>query len=80
MLIDGLLRAFDLAAFHKIDVRTLTNIQRIVKNEVDCSDMLADEITIQIVLYLKYCQEAMANTLTVQDLKREITIIKQQQC
>ena len=78
MTADGLLRAFDLATLHKIDVRTLTNIQRIVENEVNCSGMLADDITIQIVMYLKYCKSAVTNTITVQDLKREITIIEQQ--
>ena len=75
---DGLLRAFDLATLHKIDVRTLTNIQRIVESEVNCSGILADDITIQIVMYLKYCKSAVTNTITVQDLKREITIIEQQ--
>ncbi|WP_431029882.1 hypothetical protein [Lysinibacillus sp. LZ02] len=76
MITDGLLRAFDLAALHKIDVRTLKNIQRIVENEVNCNGMVADDITIQIVMYLKYCKEAVTNTMTVQDLKREITIIE----
>ena len=78
MTADGLLRAFDLATLHKIDVRTLTNIQRIVENEVNCSGRLADDITIQIVMYLNYCKAAVTNTITVQDLKREITIIEQQ--
>ena len=78
MITDGLLRAFDLAALHKIDVRTLKNIQRIVENEVNCNGMVADDITIQIVMYLKYCKEAVTNTMTVQDLKREITIIEKE--
>ena len=77
LITDGLLRAFDLATLHKIDVRTLMNIQRIVENEVNCSGMLVDDITIQIVMYLKYCKAAVTNTITVQDLKREITIIEQ---
>ena len=78
MITEGLLRAFELAAHYKIDVRTLTNIQRIVENEVNCRGMLAEDITIQIVMYLKYCKAAVTNTITVQDLKREITIIEQQ--
>ena len=78
MITEGLLRAFELAAQYKIDVRTLTNIQRIVENEVNCRGMLAEDITIQIVMYLEYCKAAVTNTITVQDLKREITIIEQQ--
>ena len=78
MITEGLLRAFELAAHYKIDVRTLTNIQRIVENEVNCRGMLAEDITIQIVMYLEYCKAAVTNTITVQDLKREITIIEHQ--
>lgn len=78
MFTEGLLRAFELAAHYKIDVRTLTNIQKIVENEVNCRGMLAEDITIQIVMYLEYCKAAVTNTITVQDLKREITIIEQQ--
>ncbi|MGM9950655.1 MAG: hypothetical protein ACI33P_11035 [Lysinibacillus sp.] len=74
----GLLRAFDLAKHHKMDVRTLRNIQHIVENEVDCKGILADEITEQIIMYLRYCKAAMLDITTVQDLKREITIIEQQ--
>lgn len=74
----GLLRAFDLAKHHKMDVRTFRSIQHIVENEVDCKGILADEITEQIVMYLRYCKAAMLDITTVQDLKREITIIEQQ--
>ncbi len=74
----GLLRAFDLAKHHKMDVRTFRHIQHIVENEVDCKGILADEITEQIVMYLRYCKAAMLEITTVQDLKREITIIEQQ--
>lgn len=74
----GLLRAFDLAKHHKMDVRTFTNIQRIVENEVNCKGLVADEITEQIIMYLRYCKAAMLDITTVQDLKREITIIEQQ--
>lgn len=71
------LRSFDLAKRLDIDVGTLKSIQGLIQNHVQCNGLLLEDISTQVILYLKYCKGLTDETLTVQDLKRAIVIIEE---